>query len=262
MENLFTPEEANLLLRLLIAHGVVDFFLQTNKGVLNKQDKLLASPSLWKHILLITVFSWCALWRASLWWMALFIGGTHLFIDIAKLWINKRWNPQNNAERNLWLFLMDQALHIAIIVMVWLWIIGGWSRFGTAVPGYLFSYQNLLRLLGYIIVIGPVRFIIRYFVERWSPDIEQTNDGLTGAGITIGVLERILVLTLVFIGQLGGIGFLVTAKSLLRLIDKPLMREESAFSSRKHTEYVLIGTFLSFGFAILTGILINWILRF
>lgn len=261
MDNVFTAAEGALLVRMLVAHGVVDFFLQSNKEVADKQARLAASPYLWKHIALITGFAWLSVWSFSLWWVAAVIGVTHLFIDVAKLWAGRRWNRPYNATRGLWMFLVDQLLHVAVITVLWLWITGGWQRFGLAVPRHLFSYDVWLRLLGYIIVIGPVRFLIRFFVERWSPDIEQSNDGLKDAGITIGVLERVLVLTLVFIEQYAGIGFLVAAKSILRLIDKPLFREDTAFSARKHTEYVLIGTFLSFGLALFTGLIINWLLR-
>jgi hypothetical protein len=261
LNNLFTAAEGALLVRMLVAHGVVDFFLQSNKGVADKQARLWASPYLWKHILLITLFAWGSVWSVELWYVAAIIGVTHLFIDVAKLWANTHWNPHNSAGRALWMFLLDQLLHVAIITGLWLWIINGWEKFGIVVPQHLFSYEVWLRILGYIIVIGPVRFIIRYFVERWSPDIEQSNDGLKDAGITIGVLERVLVLTLVFIEQYAGIGFLVAAKSILRLIDKPWLQEDTNFSSRKHTEYVLIGTFLSFGLALFTGLIINWILR-
>jgi len=88
------------------------------------------------------------------------------------------------------------------------------------------------------------------------------EDSLKDAGRWIGMLERILIITFIFINQYIGIGFLIAAKSLLRLIDKPenAFGTSKPFSSRKHTEYVLIGTFLSFAIAILTGLVINWLL--
>lgn len=47
--------------------------------------------------------------------------------------------------------------------------------------------------------------------------------------------------------QFGAIGFLFAAKSLLRFID----------TARAKTEYVLVGTLLSFGIAIISGIIIT-----
>jgi hypothetical protein len=45
------------------------------------------------------------------------------------------------------------------------------------------------------------------------------------------------------------IGLLITAKSVFRFNDL------KASNNRKLTEYILIGTFLSFGLAIITGLL-------
>jgi hypothetical protein len=59
----------------------------------------------------------------------------------------------------------------------------------------------------------------------------------------------LLVLVFVFLGKWEGIGFLLTAKSVFRFGDIKDAR------SMKLTEYVLIGTFLSFGIAIMTGLI-------
>src|SRR6056297_964421 len=71
-----------------------------------------------------------------------------------------------------------------------------------------------------------------------SPD----EPGLPGGGRTIGHLERLLVFVLVLAGQITAIGFLVAAKSILRF--------GSIADDRRATEYVIIGTLASFGWAI------------
>jgi hypothetical protein len=219
---------------------------------------MLASGSLWVHILLIILISWLFIGTINGWWAAAVIGFLHLLIDLGKLLVT-RWNTKHNRAHDLTLFIADQVLHVITMICVWLFIIHGWGRIKLIMPSAFPAYAILLRILGYIIVIGPAKYLVRYFFSRWSMDIETTNDGLKDAGVTIGILERILVLTLVFIGQFSAIGFLVAAKSILRLIDRPVNNED-VFSSRKHTEYVVIGTFLSFGLALVTGLLINKIL--
>jgi hypothetical protein len=220
---------------------------------------MLASGALWIHIFLVVVVTWLFIGSINGWWAALVIGILHLLIDIAKLGMTK-WSAQHNKTLDLTLFVADQLLHILAIICIWLFMIHGWDRAKWTMPSLLMDHRFLIRALGYIIVIGPGKYLIRYFFSRWSKDIETTNDGLQEAGVTIGILERVLVLTLVFIEQFSAIGFLVAAKSILRLIDRPLSSNDDAFSSRKHTEYVLIGTFLSFGLALLTGLIINRIL--
>ena len=76
----------------------------------------------------------------------------------------------------------------------------------------------------------------------------ETLDGmeeLPNAGKLIGILERILALTFILIGQYQAVGFLIAAKSVLRYKDTDTLK----------TEYVLIGTMLSFGIAVVLGIL-------
>jgi hypothetical protein len=62
-------------------------------------------------------------------------------------------------------------------------------------------------------------------------------------------LERILVMLLVLMEQPNGIGFLIAAKSILRF------GEIKDANQRKVAEYIIIGTFLSFGWALLISVL-------
>jgi len=77
----------------------------------------------------------------------------------------------------------------------------------------------------------------------------KDNEELLNAGKLIGNIERVLTLTLVLLNQYEIVGFIIAAKSILRFKDTDTSR----------TEYVLIGTLLSFGIAILLGIGISLI---
>jgi hypothetical protein len=74
-------------------------------------------------------------------------------------------------------------------------------------------------------------------------------ESLQNAGKWIGVLERLLVLTFVLVDQWAAIGFLLAAKSVFRFGDLKNDRD------RMKTEYILIGTLLSFTFTIGIGII-------
>lgn len=257
MTTFFSSEEASLLVRLLIAHCLTDFFLQPDKWVTQKRIKGWGSKYLWYHGLVTGLVAWILLGSLCLWWAALFILITHIIIDGVKLKSEKRVS-------GLSLFLADQLSHIIIIVLAWMMVINGWSRMYMTARETLLNYHNLLRVLGYLIMTGPVGYIIQFLTRKWLYEINP-EDSLQNAGKWIGILERILTLTFVFINQFGAIGFLITAKSLLRVIDKPDKPNGEPtlikpFSSRKRTEYVLIGTFLSFSIAILTGLIINRLL--
>lgn len=263
----FTTEEGSLLVRILLAHCIADFLLQSAKSVKAKQEKIVRSPSLYKHIGILILITWLFIWDLNQWLPASIIAITHFIIDALKLWANKKIREKEYPHKDIWLFSVDQLLHIIVIVWVWLQMIGGYHAMSRIAKVILPDYHMLLRVLGYIILIGPVNYIIRFLTKKWSDHLD-TREGLQDAGKWIGILERILILTLVLIEQFTAIGFLVAAKSIIRLIDKPdispplqELMHKPAFNARKHTEYVLIGTFLSFGFAIVTGLIINWLLK-
>lgn len=66
------------------------------------------------------------------------------------------------------------------------------------------------------------------------------------------MLERLLICCFILAGHFEAIGFLLAAKSIFRFGD---LKEAQ---DRKLTEYVLIGTLLSFGIAIATGLLVQY----
>lgn len=263
MSTYFTIEEGSLLVRLLIAHCLTDFFLQPDHWVTDKKKKVFRSKYLWLHGLVTGVVAWIFVWDWRLWAPILLLTVSHILIDAVKLLLGK---TRRQVGPEFYLFLIDQFLHAASIIVLWLWIIDGWDKMNTLAKELFPNYKILLRLFGYLIMIGPVGYVIQFLTRRWASEL-NTNDSLKDAGRWIGILERILILTLVYINEFGAIGFLITAKSLLRVTDKPILPETESgtpqpFSPRKHTEYVLIGTFLSFSIAIVTGLLINRLVKF
>ncbi len=263
MNTFFTSAEGSLLLRLLIAHCLTDFFLQPDHWVADKKKNVWRSKYLWFHGLVTGLVAWILVWDWQLWEQVLLLTVSHILIDTIKLLLGR---TRKKVGPEFYLFLFDQLLHVIVIISLWLWIIDGWTKMNMFIKELLPDYRILLRLLGYLIMIGPVGYVIQFLTRRWANEI-NTNDSLKDAGRWIGILERILILTFVYINDFGAIGFLITAKSLLRVTDKPLISESEpgqakSFSARKHTEYVLIGTFLSFAIAIVSGLLINHLLRF
>jgi hypothetical protein len=110
------------------------------------------------------------------------------------------------------------------------------------------SIKTLLTILGYLICIKPANIFIREtLIVAKIESISDTTTELKNAGKLIGILERLLVITFVILGKLEVIGFLIAAKSILRYKDSNTIK----------TEYVLIGTMLSFGIAMALGILID-----
>ena len=78
--------------------------------------------------------------------------------------------------------------------------------------------------------------------------LDEKNDGeLPNAGKLIGIVERLLSFAFILLGQYEAVGFIMAAKSLLRFAE----------GDKAKSEYVLIGTLLSFSIAIFVGIAIK-----
>lgn len=226
--------EINILLRLLAAHLLGDFLLQPNSWVMSKNTKKIKSGALYLHVLVITVLTYLLLWDWSHWYIPLLIGGTHLLIDIWKCY----------RKNTLTYFLVDQAAHVLVILLVWTILYGQ-----VDLPGLAADNRLWLCFIGYYVVIWPLGIGIGKATEKWQRSAHMNEGGLDKAGIWIGRCERVLVLTFIITGQYTALGFLMAAKSILRFTDKDEM-------TQKKTEYVLVGTLMSFASAAIVGVII------
>jgi hypothetical protein len=261
----FTYLEGAILVRMLAAHIISDFLLQTNRSIKSKNTNTFKSAAFWWHGVLTFVILGIFLANYFNIVLVTLITLSHLVIDYVKLYFTNKPETPKWKHKNLWLFITDQLLHIIILILGWLNLINGFTKIMELGSSFINTYPIMLRILGYLVVIGPITYLIKFLTQRWATDIEDENNSLNDAGKWIGILERVLVLTLIFVNQFTAIGFIITAKSILRLIDKPdapfiKTGVNKSFSARKHTEYVLVGTFLSVGSAFVIGLIINWLL--
>lgn len=102
----------------------------------------------------------------------------------------------------------------------------------------------MLLFAGFSVSVHAAGFLVGKVAAKLQKEnhLEDKLTGLKDGGRLIGQLERCLIFLFILMGQPGGIGFLVAAKSILRFSE--------AKESQKLAEYVLIGTLLSFGLAI------------
>jgi hypothetical protein len=159
---------------------------------------------------------------------------------------------QNEKTRRRW-FFADQAVHLLVL--------------GTAVLlrstpvdlSWLTERKVLVLTTAILFLLQPTSLLIKTVISKWPPDFITADPGvgnesdnrasLENAGALIGILERMLIMLFVLLGRWEGVGFLLAAKSVFRFGDLKEAR------NMKLTEYVLIGTLLSFGIAIVTGVL-------
>jgi len=227
--------------KLILAHLLGDFILQPNSWVSDKENRKLKSKYLYIHVLIHTVLSFIFLWNIQLWWVAVLVGFSHFMIDVSKLYF------QNIKTKKSW-FFGDQLLHIAVITVI--------SFYFNEFNFEFLNNQSILKIvMAALFLTSPTSIIIKTLLSSWTPVAEaQSNiqtESLSSAGKYIGILERLLVFTFIMVNHWEGVGFMVAAKSVFRFSDLAQAKQ------RKLTEYVLIGTLLSFGMAVLTAILIK-----
>lgn len=229
-----------LLTKLFLAHLLGDFILQPDRWVKEKELAKHRSGKLYLHVLIHGAVTMLLIWNIKFWLPALIIILSHYIIDLLKVLFQK---PHN---KKFW-FVADQALHIIVISAVWY----AWQN-----PSFTLDTINLRNVLimitAIIFLTNPASVIIKTLISQWTPDtIHTLAASLPDAGKFIGILERLLVLTFIVTDHWEAVGFLLAAKSVFRFGN---LKESH---DRKLTEYVLIGTLLSFGIAMAVAILVS-----
>jgi len=235
------------LITLLAAHVLGDFVFQNDAITSRKRNPGV----LLLHVFIVTGLSLLILGNLH-WPVILGIFVTHLLIDALKTYL------LGDSFRS---FILDQELHILVIIVLSALYPaaateGWWPELLD--DGKFPVFLAALSLLSGIVLIIPAGGIL--IGKATQPLMKEIGadayPGLESGGRTIGYLERALVLLLMLINQPAGIGFLIATKSILRF------GEIKDASQRKVAEYIIIGTFLSFGWALLIAVLTKQAIRY
>jgi len=236
-----------LLLRVLVAHFLADFVFQSSTMAKEKDEHGIKSRYFWFHAGIHVITLALLLWDYHLWPVLLSVSLGHLIIDALKTFF------KTSLVR---IFLIDQFLHITLIIIVWLLYTQQTALMQSGVINLMNQPKAWGIILAYLLVTIPTGVLIGKLTENWSKEIEKQStsgqkSGLKNAGKWIGILERTLILTFVIAGNMSSIGFILAAKSVFRFGDLKDARDH------KKTEYIIIGTMLSFVFAIGIGLVYN-----
>jgi hypothetical protein len=142
------------------------------------------------------------------------------------------------------IYFMGQVLITCLVV-----ILGSLQR-----SYWLSFYPGYFRVVLWSAGIGAGVFgaapVVGAFVAPYQKQISSSGEGvasreielqpgLYGGGKVIGILERALIFLFIAVEEPAGIGFLIAAKSILRL------GEIQGKGRRREVEYIIIGTFFS-----------------
>jgi hypothetical protein len=185
--------------------------------------------------------------------------------------LGSAWTPVPAA-----LFVADQLAHLAVIGLAWAvflsaapltstWVsatgvaLGGWDQAIVARTALIavvlldLAIVNVRAAAMFVAtLVHPREVVTGHEVDAGPreasdhPAVPERGPSSARIGATIGVLERLLIVTFVLTGAQAAIGFVVAAKTLARF---------KQLDDRQFAEYYLVGTLASVSVALGTGLL-------
>jgi len=237
-----------LILKLLFAHFLGDFTFQPNKWIKKRNKNGIQSKYLYYHILVhLTLLVLFFINEITTYFNGLLvIVVSHFLIDVAKIYASKK-----EMLSEFKLFLADQFLHILTLLLVCNYYFPFELNWQDVMTEKIF-----LILITTILIISVTPIIIKMFFQRWKNDMNfDSKESLKNAGLYIGIIERIFIVVFININFYEGIGYLLAAKSIFRFGDLTNSKD------KKLTEYILLGTLLSFILAIVIGLSLKYVIN-
>src|SRR5450631_4346747 len=229
--------ESIWLNKLILSHLLTDYLLQPKAWIIERNNKHFFSGKLYLHGFITGLLAWILIgWKY--WLVAIVISVTHTIID--------GW--KSYRKPTVVYFLIDQLMHLLVIIGCWYFTLIKWSD-------VLFTWQQLNGQSGiwktvtaFTFLTTPAGILIGQLTKQWRDKIPDA-ESLANAGKWIGIVERIIILIFVLLSQYSAISLLVAAKSIIRFNEKD--RPEIK------TEYLVVGTLMSMGLAIITGLVLK-----
>ena len=256
-----TIEQPELLVGLLLAHILADFYFQPFAWVKQRNERHALALPLYIHTLIHGVLAGAVLLLLSenISLTTIGVGAIIIAVSHFKIDVIKSYCVQSTTA-----FVIDQIAHVVVLLGVFLYATDQWQYVLSALRQL--SAGDLVITLAYLAVLKPSSIVIKQLLSPWSSEVLSSNTQTTHpndpptisteaqqtlslAGQRIGYLERVLMLTFVLLNQFSAIGFLIAAKSIFRFGDL------TKHQDRKLTEYVLLGTFTSVAMTLVIGLL-------
>lgn len=228
----------------LFIHVLGDFYFQSDRLAEKKRSryKYVALHSL----IYLAVSAVCIIpvWSVPMLISAGVLSILHFAIDSLKF----LYSGFGKKEQSAFMYVADQLIHLVCIAAVAsaFAYAGQQIKLLAPVSAYLSAITNdpyaLLRWAGLMLMAyKPANITIKQLVAKYKPN-EEGFDSSNKAGAFIGILERAIILLLLYVGQYSAIGLVLTAKSVARY--------NRISEDRQFAEYYLIGTLLSTLYAI------------
>jgi hypothetical protein len=241
---------SSLLIALLIAYVVAEFFILPWWMKCRYRNWKIFQPKLFDALphtfALMVILAAAGLDRPSSYWLPVVFG----LARFSSRFLSKIVSADKAVN-----FTLKNFVFLSLTIALWITYVGGWEHS----PEYfseLVTFRRTLMILAYLSITRPAAAFIGPLLAAKIAEIGDVGTSLIGAGAMIGYLERGLIITFILLKHWDAIGFLLAAKGILRFND--LKPEDH----RPITEYVMLGTLLSFSIAICVGSVTMYLLAF
>lgn len=255
------------ILLALLAHVIADFLLQPSTMAAKKSNLKISGYLVHGLIVFGTMVVLLQSYelKTVLIYSAI-ICLLHMLIDFLKGLCCKLGKPTVDLAG----FLIDQGLHLAVLFIVWPFFYWRPNPVTRSFYQWFFSPKavmafqqehlfkngpNLDHFLAGAIIYITVCFGGAILVRKVLNVVDNTAravDPQQKVGAAIGIMERLIILTMVLNDTIGSIAFILTAKSIARF---------SELNDKKFAEYYLIGTLTSTMIAICGGIFLRYFIN-
>ena len=230
------------ILKILLAHFMADFLFQPDKWVKDRDKNHCKSKFLYihavVHLAVLSVLFLLSSEFLTYWKAILIISVSHLVIDLVKSCVEK-----HIKNHKIKIFIADQVFHLVALALVVCYYYPY-----TIHLDFLFSTESLTILITLLLATFVSGVIIKLLMGKWKLVNADDSESQINIGKIIGIIERFLIVIFIIVEMPEGIGFLLAAKSIFRFGD--LRNAED----KKRTEYILLGTLMSFTLAIVIGL--------
>lgn len=243
-----TREVINVMTHLTLllwfaGHLLGDFYFQTSTLAIEKE---ISAKPLFIHcgIYLLTMIAVSIpVLSFNIFICAVILGFIHLIVDTGKFFIRK--HHVLTHFQTIALYLGDQAIHILTILTVTAAV-----ELSNVSITYIRVLEpivnglelNMIEIVSWaailLLLFQPCSITIRKVLDYFEPETEEyTDEGIKNAGALIGILERFIILLMIYANQFTAIGFVLTAKSIARY--------NKISENPQFAEYYLLGTLFS-----------------
>jgi len=191
-----------MLAMLIFAHLLGDYLLQFN-FLARWKARSLWGVAAHGGIVTLTTVACSSLVDPGWWRYAALIGVTHTLIDI----VRARLIHTQNTTGDLLYYLLDQAIHIGIIILTVI------LRPANVIGVYALAPKMLVLVIGYLLLLQPAWVLLRFIVRGiWGPEAAPH----LGTGEKYEpMIERVLIASFILTGQITLVPLVLLPRRLM-----------------------------------------------